>query len=545
MAVQHGEREESAGTGEPVPAVLVQDIGKTYPGVRALKDVSLRIEAGEIRGLVGENGSGKSTLIKLLSGATTPDPGGRIEFFGRPLPFGNPIATQRLGIATVHQELLIFPLLSTLENVFVGGYLRDGPLISRRQMLAEFRDLCTRLDLELDADAPAGELSLADQTMIELLRATRRKARLLLLDEPTASLGPVERERLYALIDRLHRESALTIIYISHDLNEVLDLTTSITVLRDGRHIRSQPTGKWTKRSMVGCMLGDEATERLGRVLFDESASAVEASAEATAPGAVAEKADTAPLLEVRNLTVPGIIEDISLRVRPGEVVGIAGLVGAGRTELLRALAGDLKVASGELWMKGKRVRWPQTVYQALRLGIALLPEERKTEGLMLEMPVWDNVVCTDLGRIARFGFLDQRRGRARSHSLLQRIAFRGSINAPARTLSGGNQQKVVIAKWLHRPPAVFLLDEPTRGIDVGAKAEVLDVLQLLVAEGHGIVVVSSEFEEIVAISDHVVLMAHGRVIGELQRPSISVQEILHRLFDVESELSVATEVEA
>jgi ABC-type sugar transport system ATPase subunit len=539
VVAESTERTQAAGTAEAVPAVLVEGVTKTYPGVVALEDVSLRIEPGEIRGLVGENGSGKSTLVKLLSGGVSPDAGGRIELFGKPLPYGNPVATQRLGTATVHQELLVFPLLTALENVFVGDYRTSGPLTSRRLMLAEFRDLCARLEIDIDPDVPAGELSVADQTMIELLRATRREARLLLLDEPTASLGPVEREHLYALLGRLHREWGLTIVYISHDLDEVLRLTSAITVFRDGRHIRSAPTAEWSKQSMVSAMLGEAATARLGRLLVDESA-----------PAAPAEEGDAArrhrrtvvgpPLLEVRGLTVPGVLSDVSLDVRAGEILGIAGLVGAGRTELLKALAGALKVAEGELRIEGKPVRWPTSVPRALRLGIALLPEERKTEGLVLDMPVWDNVVSTDLGWLARLGFLFQRRGKARSATLLQTLAFRGRNDAPARSLSGGNQQKVVIAKWLHRPPRVFLLDEPTRGIDVGAKAEVLSTLDRLTDRGQAIVVVSSEFEEIVAVSDRVVLLARGRVIGELTPPSITVHEILHRLFDVETELSSA-----
>jgi ABC-type sugar transport system ATPase subunit len=299
-------------------------------------------------------------------------------------------------------------------------------------------------------------------------------------------------------------------------------------VFRDGSHIRSAPTPDWTKQSMVAAMLGEAATERLGLALVE----GVAAEAGEDAPAAPA----AAPVLEVRGLSVPGLLEDVSFEVRQGEILGIAGLVGAGRTELLKSLAGNLKISAGELFVDGKPVRWPQRVRQALKLGIALLPEERKTEGLMLEMSVWDNVVTTDLWGVSRFGFLDQRRAKVRSSSLLDAVGFRGSPERTARALSGGNQQKVVIAKWLHRLPRVFLLDEPTRGIDVGAKAEILETLHRLTAQGLSIVVVSSEFEEIVAVSDRVVLLANGRVIGELEKPAITVHEILHRLFDVESE---------
>jgi ABC-type sugar transport system ATPase subunit len=376
----------------------------------------------------------------------------------------------------------------------------------------------------------AGDLSVADQTMIELLRATRRQARLLLLDEPTASLGPVERERLYGLVDHLRREWGLTIVYVSHDLDEVLRLTTSITVFRDGEHIASAPTSEWTKRSMVAAMLGKGGA--LERVLAEHGGQS--AASERVGAHSGSHNGDT-PLLEARNVSIPGVLDDVSLKVFPGEILGVAGLVGAGRSELLKALAGALRTEHGELWMRGERVRWPRTVRQALALGIALLPEDRKTEGLVLGMSVWDNVIATDLRGVARLSLIDNRRAKRRATELLRSLAFRGSMNGPVRALSGGNQQKTVLAKWLHRPPAVFLLDEPTRGLDVGAKAEILEVLHRLTDEGQGIIVVSSEFEEIVSVSDRVVLLAQGRVIGELEGEAITVHEILHRLFGVES----------
>jgi ABC-type sugar transport system ATPase subunit len=536
MTIATGDQ-TSAGTAGAVPALVAEQVCKTYPGVRALSNVSISVEPGEVRGLVGENGSGKSTFVKLLSGAVAPDPGSRIEFFGEPLPFGKPVATQRRGVATVHQELVVFPLLSVMENVFVGELPTTGPLISRRQMLREFGELCARLDLRFNPDTIAGELSVADQTMIELLRATRRKARLLLLDEPTASLGPVERERLYSLIDRLRRDWGLTIVYVSHDLDEVLRLTTSITVFRDGEHIASAPASEWTKRSMVAAMLGENRT--LERVLADQNASR-RTGAGAQVGKRPKSRSDHTPLLEARNVQIPAVLDDVSLRVYPGEILGIAGLVGAGRSELLKALAGALRTDRAELWIRGKRVRWPRTVRQALALGIALLPEERKTEGLVLGMSAWDNVISTDLRRVAWLSLIDNRRAKQRAGGLLQSLAFRGSMNGPVRALSGGNQQKVVLAKWLHRPPAIFLLDEPTRGIDVGAKAEILQVLRQLTSEGQAIIVVSSEFEEIVAVSDRVVLLAKGRVIGELEGEGITVHNILHRLFDVEGDVPVS-----
>jgi ABC-type sugar transport system ATPase subunit len=513
---------QGAGTGSPVPALFARNVWKTYPGVQALRDINLDIRAGAIHGLVGENGSGKSTFVNLVSGAVVPDEGTQLDLFGTPIPVGSPLAAQLLGIAHVHQEPLIFPELTVLENVFVGSYPRQGVLTDARRMRAEFRNLLGQIGIDLNPRLPAGELAVADQTMVEIMRALRHNVRLLILDEPTASLGPPERDRLYSLIHRLNSERQITVIYISHDLDEILQLPTEITVFRDGEHVLTRSKGEMTKHRMVQAMLG-EGVSKLAEAAEGGHARAAQRAT-----------VNTKPVLEVSQVTTPTVLEDVSLTVHEGEIVGIAGLVGAGRTSFLRALVGLDVHSSGNLRIDGEAHPWPRSIRQALRIGIALLPEDRKTDGLVLDMTTWDNVIQSDMRGVSRGWMIDNRTAKRRAHSLLQRVGFRGSITRPVRALSGGNQQKVLLSKWLHNPPRVFLLDEPTRGIDVGAKAEILETMRTLASDGASIVMVSSDFEEIVAACDRVVLMLRGRVIGELAGESISVANILGQLFEVE-----------
>ena len=515
--------EEQAGAGTPAPALVARGVSKTYPGVRALRDVNLVVEFQAIHGLVGENGSGKSTFVNVVSGAVAPDTGTEIELFGSSLPFGDPLAAQQQGIAHVHQELAIFPELSVLENVFVGGYRSRGALIDLPGMRAEFRSIISDIGIELNPNLAAGELAVADQTMVEIIRAVRRRVRLLIFDEPTASLGPPERERLYALVRRLNRDRDMTVIYISHDLDEVLHLTTAVTVFRDGEHILTQPTSEMSKHRMVDAMLGDRARKL------------AEAAEGASATGAADRHMHATTTFEVSGVTVPGLLSDVSLIAREGEIVGIAGLVGAGRTTFLRALVGLEDVSSGEYKVLGKMYRWPRSVPEALMRGVALLPEDRKEDGLALDLSISDNVIQTNFRQVARMWMIRTREAIIRSKALLAQVGFRGQTSRAVRTLSGGNQQKVLLAKWLHHPPTVFLMDEPTRGIDVGAKAEILETLRALAENGATIIMVSSEFEELVVSCDRVVLMSRGSTVGELAGGKLTVEAILTRLFDVES----------
>jgi ABC-type sugar transport system ATPase subunit len=523
--------ERQGARAERAPALLLENVTKTFPGVLALDRVSFEVAAGTVHGLVGQNGSGKSTLVGILGGRHAPDPATRIELFGEPLPYQKPWAIRQLGIAVIHQELMILPDLSAAENIFLGEYERVGPFVDRATMAAQFRSLSERFGVRIDPQTPAGRLSVAEQALIEIMREVRRETRVLLMDEPTATLGLAERERLYSVVRNL-REHGTTIVFIAHDLDEVLQLSDAVTVFRDGKHVRTAARSEWTKRRLVDAMLGGAAGEEL--------AAALAAELDKSAAGASTPAVDGPPLLSVRGLRVEGALGGVDLDVRAGEIVGIAGLVGSGRSTLVRAIAGAEQPAAGTLELDGKPVRWPRTVSAALRLGIALVPEDRKRQGLVLELPAYDNVAVSDFWSVARGGFLVPRILRRQAAALLEQVSFRGRIDAPARTLSGGNQQKVVFAKWLHRTPRVFLVDEPTRGVDVGAKREMLRVIRKLAAGGAGVVLISSELEEVAAAAHRVVLMSDGAIVGELRGAEITMDAILASLFRAGSHEEVA-----
>ena len=529
----HTEAGEGAH-GAPSPVVVLEGVSKTFPGVKAVVDVSAELRRGEIRGVVGENGSGKSTLMRILAGDLVPDEGAKVTIDGAPLPFGSPIVAQELGVGLIPQELMIAEALSVLENVFMGDYPKRGMWVAWRRMRHEFDRLCEALDVSLDPSALAGELSVADLTMVEIMRATRREAKVLLMDEPTAALGHAEREKLYALVRRLAAQGQ-TIVFISHDLDEVLALTDTITVLRDGKHIATQSASAWTKRAVVERMVG-EAGAALG---FGEAPASTAVAVADEPAAAVAADVDESPqdvMLSVRALTVPGKLNGAAFEVRRGEILGIAGLVGSGRSTLLRALAGLVRDSHGELEVAGKPVKWPRSSRHALRLGIALVPEERRREGLVLGMPAYDNVTMSDLRSVASLGLLSKTRSVEGSQTPLEQVGYEGQPSTIVGTLSGGNQQKVLLARWLFAPPLVFLIDEPTRGIDVRAKEEVLAAIRGLADAGNAVLLVSSEFEEIVATADRVLLMARDGVIrGELPRERMTVDAILAEVFAVDA----------
>jgi ABC-type sugar transport system ATPase subunit len=478
--------------------------------VRALKDVDFALRAGEIHGLVGQNGAGKSTLIKILTGAYEAD-AGTVELFGQRLGHG-PRAQARAGVAAIYQELTIVPEMSAVANVFLGRPLRRGPFLDMRAMEARFRARCAELDVTIAPGARAGSLSVANQQMLEIMRALEAEHRILIMDEPTASLGPHEREKLYETARRL-RDSGTAIIYIAHDLDEVLMLCDRVSVMRDGALVGSEAASAWTKETLVGAMLG-----------------AAMAKATAHEPSEGAEE-----VLRVEALSVPGLVYDVSFSLRKGEILGIAGLVGAGRTEILRSLAGCQPGASGRLHLDGTARSLPSSVRAALALGIALAPEDRKAEGLVLSQSGHVNVTLTDLGRIARGPLLRFDKRRRDAEAIARSLAFDPArLGALTRTLSGGNQQKLVVGKWLHRPPRVLLMDEPTRGIDVGAKAEMVTVMRRLAREGMSIVMVSSEIEEVLDNADRVLVLAKGRQRALLPRAEATLARVLNLIFAVE-----------
>lgn len=522
------------------PAVLVEDVVKTYPGTRALKGVSLSVAVGELHALVGENGSGKSTLVGILGGKTAADAGGRVEIFGRALVQGSPSAAATAGVAVIHQELLMVSQLSAMENVFLGDLPTRGPVVSRRRMRREYERLAQRAGIDVGADALVGGLSVAQQTMLEILRALRRDARLVVMDEPTVTLGVAEREKLYAIVAEMRRQG-VTFVLVSHDLDEVMRLADAVTVFRDGSLVRTAPKAAWTKERLVGAMLGDKragalaaggALARVSRALTTGPASGPTAGP--AGGGDLSGSGGRAPLLRVRDVRAGAKVRVDRLEVAAGEIVGLAGLVGSGRSSLLRAIAGDFPRASGRMELEAVEVSWPKSVSAALDLGIALLPEDRKNRGLVLDMAADDNVTLSDFAAVARGGVLSRGRSRARAGELLASVEFRGTLGGAVRTLSGGNQQKVMVAKWLHRAPRVLLIDEPTRGIDIGAKQDIMRVLEELAARGHAIVWVSSELEEVIAVSHRVLIIAKGRCVEELRGQEMTLDRVLAGVFEAD-----------
>jgi len=496
------------------PIMRLTGIEKTYPGVRALRGIDLEVFSGEVHALVGENGAGKSTLLKIACGALTPS-AGRIELEDRTVTFDHPSAARAAGIVAVYQELTIIPALSAMANVFLGREKRQFGFLRREAMLGEFRSLQKQLDVKIDPDRRAGSLSIADQQSLEIMRGLVAETKILILDEPTASIGPSEREALYAIVDRL-RARGVAILFISHDLDEILNLADRITVLRDGGSVGSKPRSEWTKASMVDAMLGES----------------LESTLRTHSKGASVSGKD---YLRATDVSVPGKVQGVSLGVKRGEVLGIAGLVGSGRTELLRALVGMEPKSTGTLVLDGREVPWPRFPRAARDLGIALCPEDRKRQGLVLSLPSYANVTLTNPWKGSYLGILSPRGEMARARPATDRLALQGgALRRRAKTLSGGNQQKLVLAKWLEAGVNVLLVDEPTRGVDVGAKVELYAVLESMAQSGVAIILVSSELEEVVANSDRVLVLSRGQLIGEIPGRTSTKEDVIKMIFAAE-----------
>lgn len=500
--------------GDQAPIMSLRGIVKVYPGVNALKGVDLDVFRSEVHALVGENGAGKSTLLKIACGAIART-AGEVDLEGRKVEFEHPSAARAAGLVAVYQELTIIPALSAMANVFLGREQRKWGFLRRNAMLEEYGRLQQQLEVDINPDQPAGLLSIADQQSLEIMRGLAADAKILILDEPTASIGLHEREALYSIVRKL-RSRGVAILLISHDLDEVLELSQHVTVLRDGQKAGSRPREQWTKQSLVDAMLGD----RRG------SAIAIQHKP----PPRQQEK-----LLEASEINVPGMIQGISLTIGRGEIVGLAGLVGSRRTELLRAIVGMEPGSSGKLRIKGKETAWPTGPRSARNLGIALAPEDRKHQGLVLSLASYANVTLPNPWKASQAGLLSSRLEMARARPVTERLGLqKGALRREARTLSGGNQQKLVLAKWLGMKMDVLLVDEPTRGVDVGAKRELFSVLDDLAKSGVGVVLVSSELEEVMDNSDRVLVMSRGRVIGEVEGRKTSKDEVIQMIFAAE-----------
>jgi ABC-type sugar transport system ATPase subunit len=491
-----------------VPAIRFISVGKRFGGTIAVNDVSLAIRRGTVHALVGENGAGKSTLLGMLAGRIALTEGS-IEVFGHVLETGNVRASRAAGVVAIYQELTIVPALTACANVFLGQTRARFGLLRERAMRYRFRELCQRLEVTIPGDILAGALSVADQQVLEILRALERNASILLLDEPTSALAPRERDALFRRIREL-RTQGVTALLVSHNLDEVLSIADNISVCRDGQLIRTAAVSEWTKASLVAAMLGHAPSQskKRDRITSNE------------------------PFLIAENVTSPGKIENVSLAVGKGEIVGLGGLMGSGRTTLIRALCGLEPGTTGRLWIQGRERPWPNSPLKALDLGIALIPENRK-QALVLGRPAQENIVLSNLRAAAVAGFLSERRLRDCAANAVRSYHFdRQRLSAATGSLSGGNQQKLLLARWRHHPPRILLADEPTRGIDVGAKEEILSKLRELADGGLAILFVSSELEEVVAISDRVIVLAAGREVGHLNE-NVSVSNILMTAFSL------------
>jgi ribose transport system ATP-binding protein len=469
----------------------LEGVRKTFPGVVALDRVDFDLRRGEVHVLLGENGAGKSTLIKILSGAHRPDEG-RVLVDGAEVLISGAQDSERLGIATIHQEFNLVPELSVAENIFLGRPPRRYGFVDRRRMHSDAAELLRRVGLDVPPQTRVAELGIAGRQMVEIAKALSLRARVLIMDEPTAVLTTDEVDRLFAIVRAL-REDGVGVVFITHHLEEIAALGDRVTVLRDGRSVGRVPAGT-DQGELVRLMVGREI--------------------EAQYPRERPESGE--PLLRVRGLTRHGAFRDVHLDVHAGEVVGLAGLVGAGRTELVRAVFGADRYDAGSVEVAGRPLRGGD-VNAAMAAGIGLVPEDRKAQGLVLDAPVDENLGLVTLGRTARYGFVDRAGQRASAASIAERLKVRmAGLDQSAGTLSGGNQQKLVIGKWLLAGSRVLILDEPTRGIDVGAKVEIYRLVNELTASGHAVLMVSSDLPEVLGMSDRVLVMAQGRLAGEL-----------------------------
>ncbi|USQ81424.1 sugar ABC transporter ATP-binding protein [Ornithinimicrobium faecis] len=501
---------------ETATSPVLQTIGvvKTFGGVHALRGVDFALAGGEIHALVGENGAGKSTLIKVLTGVYRPDDG-QVQFRGEQVTFGHPSMAQQAGISTIYQEVNLVPLLSVARNIFLGREPRTRlGLIDTRAMDRDAAKLIGQLGIHLDVRAELGRLGLGAQQMVALARAMSVDSRVVIMDEPTSSLEAPEVATLFEVARNL-RDQGVGLIFVSHRLDELWQLCDRVTILRDGQHVHTGEMADVSRAELVSHMLGRDLAqvERGGATDFGES-----------------HLRDREPVLTVRGVDARNTLHGVGLDVRPGEVVGLGGLLGSGRSETVKAVYGALPTTGGEVRVGGKDVR-RNSVPDALRSGIALLSEDRKAEGIIPALSVRDNIALAVLPRMSRFGIVSEARIDALVQTFMERLHIKASSpRQPVGELSGGNQQKVLIARWLCTEPTVFLLDEPTRGIDVGAKAEVQSLIDELAEQGLAVVLISSEMDELVEGADRVVVLRDGAVSGELDGAHLSSSDLLAAL---------------
>ncbi|WJV51124.1 sugar ABC transporter ATP-binding protein [Streptomyces flavofungini] len=498
----------------------VTGLSKSFPGVRALDGVDFTARAGEVHALIGENGAGKSTLIKVLTGVYRPDPAtapgtGVITYDGSQVEFDTPLAAQHAGISTIYQEVNLVPLMSVARNLFLGREPRGRlGLIDFRRMHREAAQALGDLGVRVDVRRPLRELGVGAQQMVALARAVAVDARVVIMDEPTSSLEPREVATLFGVI-RMLRERGIAVIYVSHRLDELYEVCDTVTVLRDGKSVHSGPIAALDRLRLVSLMLGRDVGDVREEGLTKFTGS---------------HDAEARPVLEAEELTVRHQLRGVSLAIRPGEVVGLGGLLGSGRSETAKAIAGALPPDSGRVVVAGTAVRTGSTP-AAIRAGVSLLPEDRKAEGIVPGLSVRENIALAALPGLSRFGLVDEARIDRVVDTFMKRLRIKASgPHQKVGELSGGNQQKVLLARWLAMNPKVLLLDEPTRGIDVGAKAEVQKLIDELADDGLGVLLISSDVEELIEGSDRVVVLKDGAVVEELTGDAVTEDRLMRAI---------------
>ena len=486
------------------PILVMEHISKSFPGVKALDDVHLSVRPGSVHALMGENGAGKSTLMKVLIGMYAAD-SGTITFKGKPVEIRDTETALKLGISMIHQELSPVPYMSVSENIFLGREPTRMGFVDKKAMVTQTRALLKRLEIDIDPTVKMRDLSIANTQIIEIAKAISYDSSLIIMDEPTSAITDREVAHLFRMIRSL-KEKGVAIIYITHKMDEVFKISDEITVFRDGKHIATVPAATTTRNNLISMMVGRELTS-----IFPKQDAPI---------GEV--------VLSVRNLTRKGVVQDVSFDLRRGEILGLAGLMGAGRTEVIEGIFGIRKIDSGEISVKGKRVEI-RSPSDAIAHGMALLTEDRKITGIMGVLPVRDNMMVASLDAFSSStGFLRKRQIQETCVQERSRLDIKTpSMDQLVKLLSGGNQQKVLVSRWLLTTPDILILDEPTRGIDVGAKAEIHRLMSRLANEGKAILMISSELPEVLGMSDRVLVMHEGRLAGIFDRKDATQESIM------------------
>jgi len=483
--------------------IRLENVSKSFPGVKALDDVSFSINKGEVHALVGENGAGKSTLIKILAGVQKPDEGGKVFVENELVDIKTVGESRDLGINVIYQDLSLFTNLSIGENIIVESFTKK--IVSWKKMWKEGNEILEKLDVDLNLKETLGNVSLAQQQLVAIARALSFKSKLLIMDEPTSALSTNEVNKLYKIIDTL-KEEGISILFISHKFEDIFRVAETVTVFRDGKHIDTKRLDEVDESSLIQMMVGRQVNylERLGKT----------------------DKHQGQPILEVKQLSKDRYFKDINFKLHKGEVLGFTGLIGAGRSELMHTILGLLKADHGEVLVDGEKTNI-RSISDAIAYEFAYVPENRQSQGLILDMSIYENMLIPSLKAMSsRAGFIDQENSVVETESYIQKLDIRPpNLNIHTSNLSGGNQQKVVIAKWIARHPKLLILDEPTNGVDVGAKVEIHKLIREMADRGIGVIVISSELPEVLSVSDRLIVMRRGRIVMDILNTSEITQE--------------------